>query len=118
MSDTVTTIQPHEQVLLITVEKRALDEVTVSRLEDEVLTAAAERPGVPLVLDLARVRFAPSVALGSLVRLTRSLKIERRRIALIHIARQILDTIRVTQLHQVLEIHDNLEQVLTTRPSE
>lgn len=113
MPDTVTTIQPHEQVLLIAVEKRSLDELTTSRLEDEVLTAAAARPGVPLVLDMARVRFAPSVALGSLVRLTRSLKLEKRRIALIRIAPQVLDTIRVTQLHQVLEIHDNLEQVLT-----
>lgn len=112
MSDVVAVIEPHDEALLIAVQKRFLDEVSTRRLTDEVLTAAAQRTGVPVVLDMSRVRFAPSVALGLLVQLSKSFKLDGRRIALIGIDRHVRDTIRVTMLHAVLEIHDTLEQVL------
>ena len=50
----------------------ALDQFTQA-LVDELLTAAAVTPSVPIVLDLSTVKFAPSVALGALVQLTKSL---------------------------------------------
>lgn len=112
--DSVTEIQPHDQVLLIAVHKRSLDEASTRRLVDDVLTAAGRTPRVPIVLDLSHVRFAPSVALGSLVQLAKSFKLDRRRIALIGVDQRILQTIRVTQLHEVLEVRDSLEQVIAT----
>lgn len=115
MSDElVTEIQAHDQVLLIAVLKRSLDEASTRQLVDDVLTAAGRRPRVPIVLDLSRVRFAPSVALGSLVQLAKSFELDRRRIALIGVDRRILKTIRVTQLHELLEIRDTLVQVIAT----
>lgn len=105
-------IKPHDQVLLIIVQKRILDEASTEKLTDGVLTAAAETPRLPVVLDLGKVKFAPSVVLGSLVQLSNSFKFDRRRIALIGIGRRLQDAIRVTRLDQVLEIHDTLEQVL------
>ena len=115
MSDElVTEIQAHDQVLLVAVHKRSLDEASTRQLVDDVLTAAGRTPRVPIVLDLSRVRFAPSVALGSLAQLGKSFRLDRRRIALIGVDRRIVETIRVTQLHQVLEIHDTLEQVIAT----
>ena len=108
----VTSVQPHEQVLLITVEKQFLDEISSRELVDEVLTAVGERAGVPVVLDLSRLRFAPSAALGSLLQLAKSLKLDGSRMALIGIHRRVMNVIRVTQLHNVLEIHDTLEQAL------
>jgi anti-anti-sigma factor len=108
----VTEIQAHDQVLLVAVQKRSLDEAATRQLVDDVLTAAGQTPRVPIVLDLSRVRFAPSVALGSLVQLAKSFKLDRRRIALIGVDRRIYQTIRVTQLHEVLEIRDSLEQVI------
>ncbi len=109
---TVTEIQPHERALLILVKKAALDEAATRELADDVLTAAAQRPGVPIVLDLSRVRFAPSVALGVLVQLSRSFKLDGRRIALIGVEERVLGAIRITQLHRALEIGDTLEQVV------
>jgi len=117
MSDElVTEIQPHEKVLHLVVLKRSLKEASSRQLVDEVLTAAATTPRLPIVLDLSRVRFAPSVALGSLMRLSKSLKLDGRRLALIGIDRRVMTAIRVTQLHTVIEIHDTLEQVLAAPP--
>lgn len=117
MSDgSVTEILPHEQVLHIAVRKRSLDAMSTQTLVDDVDTAAAQRPGVPIVLDLTNLKFAPSVALGSLVQLSKSFRLDGRRIALIGVGPRIRDPIRVTRLHEVLEIHDTLEQFLNAPP--
>ena len=112
MSDlAVSEIRPHDRVLHIAVLKRVLDEDSTQELVDNVLLAAGERLGVPIVLDLAGVKFAPSVALGALVQLTKSFTFEKRRIALVNVDRKIMGTIRVTQLDRLLEIHNNIDSV-------
>jgi anti-anti-sigma factor len=112
----VTEIRPHEQVLLIEIVRRALDESSARQLADEVLTAAAARPNVPVVLDMTHLGFAPSAAIGSLIRLSRSFKLDGRRLVLIGIQARVLGAIKVTRLDAVLEIHDTLDQVPRTRP--
>lgn len=114
--DSVTRIQPHEQVLLLTVERRSLDVTSSRELTDEVLTAVAARAGVPVVLDLSRLRFVPSAALGSLLQLSKSLKLDGRHMALIGVGKRVMEVIRVTQLHTVIEIHDTLKQVIDALP--
>ena len=113
----VTEIQPHDQVLLVLVRKRSLNETSSQELVDDVLAEASTRPGVPIVLDLSLLRFVPSVALARLVRLSKSLRLEGRRLALIRVDRRVLDVIHVTNLHAVLEIHDTLEQVIDVPPN-
>ncbi len=113
---TVTEIRPHEQALLVFIQRTSLDEMSTRTLVDDVLDAAAEKPHVPIVLDLSRVRFAPSGSLGLLVQLSKGFKLDGRRIAMIGFHKQVLETIRVTRLDAVLEIHDTLEQVLGSAP--
>ena len=50
----VTRIEPHNEVLIVVVEKRSLDERSTRELVEEVLTAAAQTPRVPIVLCWAR----------------------------------------------------------------
>lgn len=108
----VTTVEPHEQVLLVRIHKRSLDEASANQLLDDVLAAAAARPRVPIVLDMAAVKFAPSVAIGALIQLRRSLQFEQRRLVLVALDRRVYETLVVTNLHSVLEIQDNLDQVV------
>jgi anti-anti-sigma factor len=114
--EAVTEIRPHEHVLLIAVLKRSLDETSAHQLTDEVLTAAAARPHVPIVLDMSHVRFAPSTALGSLVKLNRGFRLDGRKLALIGIDPRVLGAIKVTCLDAVLEIHNTLEQAIGATP--
>jgi len=112
MSETaVVQICPNEKVLHLVVCKRALDDPSTRALVDEVNEAAAARTGVPIVLDLGRVKFAPSVALGALVRMSKGFTLDGRRLVLIGIDDRVLDAIHVTQLHTVLEIRNTLDEV-------
>jgi anti-anti-sigma factor len=111
-ADDVTEVQPHDQLLLIAVRKSKLDEMATEQMVEDVYVASAARPSVPIVLDLAKVRFAPSVALGALAKLSRSFQLDGRRVALINIDRRVRGAIKVTGLHNVLEIHERVEDVL------
>ncbi len=112
MPDSVTEIRPHPQALIIVVKKRALDAPTTDSLMDDVLSAAAQTPGVPVVLDMTQVRFAPSVALGALVQMTKSFKLDGRRLVLIGVEPNVLGSMRVTNLHTLLEIYHSIDQVV------
>lgn len=118
MSDAVTEVRPHEQVLLIVVLKRSLDDATTHQLTDDVLEAAAQTPRLPIVLDLAQVRFAPSVALGALVQLNKGFKLDGRKLILIQIHPNVLGSIQVTNLHAVLEIHSTLEKAVLAQTAQ
>ncbi len=116
MFDSPTEILPHEHVLLVAIRSSRLDEATMRKLAVDVLAAASKRPGVPIVLDVSRVRFAPSSSLGLLVQLARGLKFEGRRLVLINVEPRLLATIQVTCLDSVVEIHDNVDQVVSSPP--
>lgn len=119
MSDTdVIEVVPHEKVLLIAIRARTLDDARTPLLIDGVLNAASQRPGVPIVIDMSAVRFAPSVALGAFVQLSKSLKMEGRRIGLFGVERRVYNTMRVTQLNKILEIHDTLDRFLAGPPAQ
>ena len=108
-------IRPHEEVLHIAVLKRTLDESATHDLVDHVLTAAVEVPAKPIVLDMTAVKFAPSVALGALVKLAKSFKFDGRRLGIICVDSRIRKTIKITRLHELLEIHDSLERFLASK---
>ena len=111
--DPVTEIIPNDKVLHLQIQRRTLDEVSTRELVDDVLTAAGANPGLTIVLDMSKVKFAPSVALGSLVQMSKSFKFDQRRIVLIGIDRRVMQAIRVTQLHKILEIHPSLDRVIS-----
>lgn len=109
MSDAdVFEIQPNEDVLLVAVTARVLDDHKTEDLIAGVLDAADKIPGKHVALDMSRVKFAPSVAIGALVQIANSLKLESRRVALIAADRKLRDTIRVTQVSKLIDVHDDL----------
>ena len=95
--------------MLIVIQRRTLDEAATNELVDDVLGAAASHPGPPIVLDMSQVKFAPSVALGSLVRLSKSFTLDNRRLILVGVDRRTRGAISVTRLDKVLEIFNTLE---------
>ena len=113
----VTRVEASEEAVLIHIQRRSLDESSTNELVDDVLGAAAEHPGPPIVLDMSQVRFAPSVALGSLVRLSKSFKLDNRRLILVSVDRRTRGAIAVTRLDKVLEIFNTLEDALKSSPN-
>lgn len=110
--DDVVTFEPHEQVILAVIHRRALDEVAAATLQDEVGAAAAASPNLPIVLDMSKVKFVPSVALGALAHLQKALGISGQKVILVGITRQVRGTLSVTRLDKVLEIRHSLDDAL------
>lgn len=105
-------VDVRETALIATIRRAALDERSSARVESEVSGAASEYPGLPVILDLSRVNFAPSVALSALVRLRNGFKFEGRRLLLAAPARPVRDTIAVTRLDRIIETFGTLDEAL------
>jgi anti-anti-sigma factor len=108
-------VEPHDDVLHLKIQPNALDEATTREIVDEVYTAAGERPSVLIVLDFGNVRFAPSAAIGAILMLSKSFKLDGRRLAIIGPKRHVRDVIRVTGVDRIIPVHDTLAQVLQSR---
>jgi anti-anti-sigma factor len=112
MAEIVTSTKPHQQAVLVAVTRRSLDAASAQQVAADVTAAALRRRGLPVVIDMAQVQFAPSGALGVLVQLSRTFKLESRRFALVGVTPTVLGPMRATRLHTILEIHDTVEQFL------
>lgn len=89
---------------LATILSRSLDDEKTDELIASLLTAAGTSGGLPIVLDMSKVDFAPSVTLGALVKLSKSFKLDGRRLILAAVQSRIRNTIAVTRLDKLLEI--------------
>jgi anti-anti-sigma factor len=105
-------IVPHDEVLHVRVLPRRLDATKAEELENLVSHAVLARPGVPLVLDLAEVKFAPSVALGAFVNLLRGMDMTGRKTFFIGVNQQLRGTLSVTRLDAMITVREKLEDVL------
>src|SRR5262245_44080638 len=103
----ITAVQATPNVVHIAVTRRA-----ASGLLEEVSAAADAQPKFPVILDLKKVEFIPSAVLGALVRLSQRLKIEGRRLVLVHVDRRVRGTLSVTRLEKVLEVRETLDDAL------
>jgi anti-sigma B factor antagonist len=110
---TVVSVQPHEHVTILSVLRRALDTATAATLEVEVTAAVADAPGRPVILDMSKVEFAPSVALGTLLRLAQDLKFFGRRLIVVGLTHKVRGTLQVTRIDKLLEIQNSVDDALT-----
>ena len=108
----ITTVQATPNVVHIAVTRRALSDSAASGLLAEVTSAADAQPKFPVILDLKKVEFIPSAVLGALVRLSQRLKLEGRRLILVHVDRRVRGTLSVTRLEKVLEVRETLDDAL------
>jgi len=112
----VTQIEAHEHYVLVTICVGSMNESATNTMVDDVQTAAVRYPAVPIVLDLSRVRFAPSSAVGAILALSKGFKLDRRRLAIVGARRHVLDVIRVTGVDRVLEVRDRVDQLSDIPP--
>jgi anti-anti-sigma factor len=82
----------------------ALDDHTVSLLQDQLL-ALAERPGpATLLLDFANVDYVSSLLLGTLVVLRRRLRACGRRLAVLNLAPAVYEVFELTKLTLLFDV--------------
>ena len=98
-------IEEHPDVVCAVVHHSTLDNVACDQLQREVLSAAARQPERPMLLDLAEVKFIPSLGLGTLVMLNRKLKDKGQRFVLVGVQSDVRTVLALTRLDKLFEMH-------------
>lgn len=108
----ITAVQPTPDVVHISVTRRALSDAAATSLVTEVTAAMDNSPRLPVILDLKKVEFVPSAVLGALVRLSQTMKLDGRRLVLVHVDRRVRGTLSVTRLDKILELKETLADAI------
>jgi anti-anti-sigma factor len=105
-------VQPHTEAVWAVIHHHTLDEMTIERMQGAVTSAAAQKPSLPVILDMSNVRFVPSTGLGALVTLMRSIKKESRRFILVGLQPEVRTMLAITHLDKLLEVHAGFDDAL------
>ena len=112
-----TVVERLDDVVVIRVQVRDLDEAHTKAVHADVNAAAAESPGLPFILDLSSVKFLPSITLGAMVRLGQSFRARNQRLLLTGLQPTIRQVLTITKLDRMFEIQDDVDAALrATRP--
>ena len=101
----VISIEPQADAVYAAVHRSALDDVTCDDVQREVLSAATQKPTLPMLLDLTEVKYVPSMGLGTLVMLNRKLKDSGQRFVLVGVQPDVRNVLSLTRLDQLFEMH-------------
>jgi anti-anti-sigma factor len=113
MSDKpVTVVQPHDEIVWVQVKVPALNDEQTAAMQTDITAAADKRPGVPVALDLGEVTFFPSLSLGAIVTVLQQMKKQGRKFVLLNVHQNVRETLAVTRLNRLFEIHDSLDHAL------
>ena len=113
MSDQdVVTTERDDQMLRAVVQHAQLNEETTREMQEAVLAAAAEDRALPVVLDLSKVEFFPSLSLGALVTVLQDCKGGGQVFALVGVQPAVRGVLAVTRLDKLFEIYDSTEEAL------
>lgn len=109
MSDQqVVTLTQQDDLVLAEVVCTRLDENLTGELQTEIYAAAAQARRLPVVLDLSRVEFFPSLSLGALVKMLGEFKRNGQRFILVGLQPSVRGALAVTRLDKLFEIYDNI----------
>jgi anti-anti-sigma factor len=104
---TITVIERHPNRVVVRIQDEHLNETNLSAVRADVSAAAAESPQLPVILDMAKVRFMPSFSLGGLVQLAREFKARGQRLVLAGLQPFPRETMAITRLDRLFEIQDD-----------
>ncbi len=88
------------------------NESNLTALRSEVTAAAAESPELPVILDMTKVAFMPSLSLGAMVQLSRQFQVRKQRLMLAGLQQFVRETMTITRLDRLFEIHDDVPAAL------
>lgn len=107
----VTTVERNPRYVLVCVQPDKIDESNLAALRAETAAAGAESPELPVILDLSRVGFLPSMSLGGLLQLAQVHKARKQRFVLIGLQDDVRQMVVLTRLDRVFEIQSDLAAV-------
>ena len=105
-------IHPHDEIIHAEVQCAELDEDVSNEMQDRMLEAAATNRRLPVVLDMSKVAFVPSLSIGALVTLLTELKKADQRLLLVGLQSPVREVLAITHLDRIFDIHDTVDAAL------
>jgi anti-anti-sigma factor len=105
-------VEARPDVVLVRALSGDLGETEVVRFRNELAEAAGKSPAMPFIVDLATVKFVPSLALGVLVRLVNEFRARRQRLVFVSLQAPVRQVLAITRLDRVMEIADDVNAAL------
>lgn len=104
----LTVIDRRADLVVVQVLSDRLDERNLSAVRADASAAGKESPGLPVVLDLSKVAFMPSLSLGGLIQLLQEFKARGQRLVLASVQPLVRETMALTRLDRLFEIQNDL----------
>lgn len=105
-------LESRDGTTVATVQLSELTSGMMDFLQEQLGGLAQQGPPAPLALELSKVKFIDSIAMGALVVLLRRVKGGGGRLALVGLSGHCLNVMEVTGLHKVFEMYDDVASAL------
>jgi len=106
-----TIIEQLGDAIVVHVQYTDMSEQHLSAVQTDIATATANQ-NMPLIVDMAKVKYIPSLALGLFVRLTNSFKSRDQRFILAAPQPTVRQVLAITRLDRAIEVQDSVEKAL------
>jgi anti-anti-sigma factor len=97
-------LQTNDDVAVITLTARCLDDMTAEAAGEQLLRLADEHGRDRLCLDLGELPYLSSMWLGKLVALHKQVRSRGGHLTLVNVPAPVYEVFSVTQLHRLLDI--------------
>ncbi|MDD4891106.1 MAG: STAS domain-containing protein [Phycisphaerae bacterium] len=106
-------VQRQDGVVVVSfLDRKILDELNITRIEEELFQLVDSQRSIRLVLDFANVEHLSSRALGTLISLMKRVRGQTGALALCNIAARIFDVFKITRLDRSFDIFPACDQAV------
>ncbi len=108
-------VQREDNVVVVSfLDRKILDELNITKIEEELFELVDAEPGVRLVLDFSNVEHLSSRALGTLISLMKRVRTQGGQLALCNISERIFEVFRITRLDRSFDILESREKAVAS----
>ena len=114
MSDLIEiSVVVEDELISAELQCEELDEPHAQNMQGKVKEACEQTPQLPVVLEMSKVTFLPSLSLGALVTLLQTMKQMKRRLILAGIQPNVRQTLTICRLSKLFEICESIDEART-----
>jgi anti-anti-sigma factor len=103
-------IESSNEMIIAELQCSDMDEQHTTDMQEKI-SATAEQTQLPVVLDMSKVEFMPSLSLGALISIMQNLKRNDQRFILAGLQPKVRETLTACRLDKLFEIFDSVDDV-------
>jgi len=112
-------VQRQGNVVIVSfLDRKILDELNITRIEEELFELVDGEKNIRLLLDFGNVEHLSSRALGTLISLMKRVRSQNGQLALANIAERIFEVFKITRLDRSFDIYPSGEEAVAALSTE